>query len=801
MHRMKLMHVNAFNQNKSSVADGNVVQIIKEEPKEKEEPIEEEVEEPVKIIEKVAISGMFRDNKRRIDMVLVVEDKPFAEAADTLKTDFLTNIVKTGLQVEVEPGVMSAHKNLLFIKIHAPDRIITEYGEIFGVKRHFVENHLDSLNPILTIMKDTERDWIKLIRKNYSKSIGYSYFERSLIVYKILLHLPFGDQANHYGINRLLERNVLLDAYALHDGPYHFMPDQSVVGSNARQILYYEWSGFKNIFKSQPLHLIHEYFGPKCEKWRRCPHRELTEYCYSMDINILLDHPYLAYFSLFTVLWAFTFITLWKRKEYILKWMWELNGVDLYYKNANRPEYERNYRQLGKSLITGLVYNENRLYKLLRFLFTKGLVLVYLWAIPAMMRKTMIEHDIFYDKSKIWRRRKDKRRDYRVLAMFQTRNILTVSVLEMMYHVLSTVIVRFENHSTYKAYEESLVMKEFGFSFISIYSYMGYIGWLVDQLRIFLGACIGNVRLSPMVIVHNFLSRWTQSPWEVEKYCLRYCWPFTCIIELSILVTATLLVKSVVFHALNFILRLRTFFFHSRDDTVPCWEREYTLNNVDEGFLLRRYHFHAFQFCMATLFVVACPLAPLLMFVLNFFELRYIASQLIMTSRRPLHIRKPGIGVWNKIFTFIAYASIITNVATLIFTTRLILRYYMDLKKIPTKNIFEKIITRLETAFVYTPTCYSNDILIDIQTYWPLPRVFFKGLQPRLFTSPMTYQLHLYKMGFLLLFVHFTGLYAFIIKHLFPPYKREIEETKAAERRIKTLYYHYKKVNPNPKKK
>ncbi|XP_064076867.1 anoctamin-5-like [Vanessa tameamea] len=282
---------------------------------------------------------MFRDNKRRIDLVLVVEDKPLAEATDTLKTDFLTNIVKTGLQVEVEPGVMSAHKNLLFMKIHAPDHVIKDYGEIFGVKRHFVENHLDSLNPILTCMKNTETDWIKLIRNNYSKSNGYSYFERSLIVYKILLHLPFGDQANHYGINRLLERNILLDAYALHDGPYHFMPDQSVVGSNARQILYYEWSGFQNIFKSQPLHLIHEYFGPKCEEWHRCPHRRLTQYCNSMDINILLDHPYLGYFSLFTVLWAFTFITLWKRKEYFLKWIWELNGVDLYYKNANRSAH------------------------------------------------------------------------------------------------------------------------------------------------------------------------------------------------------------------------------------------------------------------------------------------------------------------------------------------------------------------------------------------------------------------------------------------------------------------------------
>ncbi|XP_046973832.1 anoctamin-5-like [Vanessa cardui] len=277
IHRLKIVHEDASNQNKASEADGIIEQLIEEEPKVKEEPEqekkekegkeeeeEEEESQPIKIIEKTAIMGKFIDEKRRIDLVLVVEDKPLSVDTDTIKTDFLTNIIKTGLQIEVEPGVMGAHKNLLFIKIHAPDHVITEYGEIFGIKRHFVESHLDSTNPILPCMKNKQRDWINLIRKNYSKGTDmYSYYERSLIVYKILLNLPFGNAANHYSINRLLERNIILDAYALHDGPYRFMPDQTVFGSNARQILYYKWSGFTNMFKFQPLHLIHEYFGPQ----------------------------------------------------------------------------------------------------------------------------------------------------------------------------------------------------------------------------------------------------------------------------------------------------------------------------------------------------------------------------------------------------------------------------------------------------------------------------------------------------------------------------------------------------------
>ncbi|XP_050352362.1 anoctamin-5-like [Nymphalis io] len=679
IHRIKLLHENANNQNKSSAADVDIVQKI-EEPEEDVEPIE--------VIEKIANTGIFRDNVRRIDMVLVVEDNPLS-AADSLKTDFLTNVIKTGIEVEIEPGVMSAHKNLLFIKIHAPDHVITEYGEIFGTTRYFTENHLDSMST-----KFMEKDWIKIIRNNYSKPNGYSNFERSLIVYKILSHLPFGDQANHYGIGRLLRNNIILDAYALHDGPYFFIPEQTVVGSNARQILYYSWVGFQNVFKFQPLHLIHEYFGPtiafyfafygylnkalaiasiagiittvwplcngeenlrklvckdsremcqQCEIKARCPLRISSEYCLSMTINILLDHPYTVFYSLFTVFWAFTFITFWKRKEYFLKWMWELNGVHLYYKSTSRPEFEINYRPLRKSFITGLIYKENGFQIIIRFLFTKGPILLYI------------------------------------------------------YSFLAYIIVHLlENHSTYKAYEESLIMKEFGFSMISIFSYMGYIAWMVAGVRAYLTRCwFWFENQDPMMILNRVLSRWPKSPWINNMACHRYCWPFTCIIELSILLMVTLVVKFVVVRAVIYNKSLRIGCNGIRNTTVPCWEREYTLNKVDESFLSKRYHFLALQFSMATLFGLAFPLAPLLMLLLNICDLRYTASHLVLTCRRPLLIRKPGIGVWNKILTFIAVTAIITNALTLILTTRMTQRYFMEAENITVVETLDRFTSLL----------------------------------------------------------------------------------------------------------
>lgn len=67
---------------------------------------------------------------------------------------------------------MPAHKKLSFIKIHAPNKVLTEYGETFGVKRYFVDSHLNSISPKVTKLtkifnffkNENEREWIKIVR-------------------------------------------------------------------------------------------------------------------------------------------------------------------------------------------------------------------------------------------------------------------------------------------------------------------------------------------------------------------------------------------------------------------------------------------------------------------------------------------------------------------------------------------------------------------------------------------------------------------------------------------------------------
>ncbi|KPI93251.1 Anoctamin-5 [Papilio xuthus] len=163
----------------------------------------------------------FRDGVRKIDLILVVKDEENI-ITDTMKNNFLTNIVKTGFEIEFEKGVIARAEH---------------------------------------IMSYNEREWINLIRKQYTQPLEYSSLERSLVVYMTLLNVPFGDRQNYIGLERLMKRNIVIDAYALHDGPYFITQDATNI--NARQILFYNWVGFRNIFTRQPLNVVHEYFGPK----------------------------------------------------------------------------------------------------------------------------------------------------------------------------------------------------------------------------------------------------------------------------------------------------------------------------------------------------------------------------------------------------------------------------------------------------------------------------------------------------------------------------------------------------------
>ncbi|KPJ19211.1 Anoctamin-5 [Papilio machaon] len=263
----------------------------------------------------------FRDGVRKIDLILVVKDEENL-IADPMKNNFLTNIVKTGLQIEFEKGVLPHNKKLIFFKVHCPNDLLNNLRHAFGI--NYVQ-----IARAEHIMSDRERDWINLIRKEYTQPLQYSSLERSLIVYMTLLNVPFGDRQNYIGMERLIKRKVVIDAYALHDGPYFITQDASSI--NARQILFYNWVGITNIFTRQPLNLVQEYFGPKVAL-------------------------YFAYYGLYNIFLAIASIV--ALITLFLAIFLNENYMDL------RPEFKGNHGTARKSNKTGIVIDKHYVSKI-----------------------------------------------------------------------------------------------------------------------------------------------------------------------------------------------------------------------------------------------------------------------------------------------------------------------------------------------------------------------------------------------------------------------------------------------------
>lgn len=73
--------------------------------------------------------------------------------------------------------------------------------------------------------------------------------------------------------------------------------------------------------------------------------------------------------------------------------------------------------------------------------------------------------------------------------------------------------------------------------------------------------------------------------------------------------------------------------------------------------------FAVLQFGFITIFVAACPLAPLFALVNNWVEVRLDAQKFVCEYRRPVAERAQDIGIWFTILQVITHLAVISNVS------------------------------------------------------------------------------------------------------------------------------------------
>ncbi|XP_043938535.1 anoctamin-5 isoform X2 [Protopterus annectens] len=232
-------------------------------------------------------SIFFRDGMRRIDFVLSYVDDPSKEGEKKVerRKEFEINLMKSGLDVEIEDKKESEDGKTYFVKLHASWDVLCTYAEVLKIKLPIKkndippsrENPLDYLFKPFRLPKDVmnpEPDYFTAPFNKQRQELFHiedkdTFFTpsvRNRIVYYMLSRCLYGHEEEtgkrKFGIKRLLNNNTYTAAYPLHDCQYwKKSPDKKC--ENERYTLYMEWARFIRFYKEQPLDLIRKYYGEK----------------------------------------------------------------------------------------------------------------------------------------------------------------------------------------------------------------------------------------------------------------------------------------------------------------------------------------------------------------------------------------------------------------------------------------------------------------------------------------------------------------------------------------------------------
>ncbi|GBP81847.1 Anoctamin-6 [Eumeta japonica] len=248
-------------------------------------------------------SLMFRDGRRRIDMVLAYEEEDYgvmteaeARRRDYRRT-FQENLIKEGLELELENKCLSFDEKTWFLKIHIPWKTEMRLAEVTGMKlptKRFITISVRAWSD----EKQGERDkkwhskcrrlWKRLYEYEHSRidpdpsfyaatdqrgvrreeqflvkdrHTQFSPAQRSLLVMQILLRAKYDNNETKMGIRRLLNDSTYLACFPLHEGRYD--ADGPNGAMTDRRLLYLEWARPSKWYKKQPLWMVRRYFGEK----------------------------------------------------------------------------------------------------------------------------------------------------------------------------------------------------------------------------------------------------------------------------------------------------------------------------------------------------------------------------------------------------------------------------------------------------------------------------------------------------------------------------------------------------------
>ncbi|OAD62918.1 Anoctamin-4, partial [Eufriesea mexicana] len=737
----------------------------------------------------------FRDGRRRIDIVLVYHEESngvMTEIEARRKEQrrvFQQNLLKEGLQLELEPKENSFDGKTYFLKLHIPWKIKVQYAEVMNLKlptKRFITISVKAWQGNENV-KERPKFWEKWIRwikrihtwdtKKYpeepsfydsidpgdreerfvvkDRDTAYTPAQRSLIVMQILLRARYDENHEKAGIRRLLADGTYIDCFSLHEGPYNRPGLNGEILD--RHLLYLIWARPSQWYKKQPLWLIRRYFGekvalyfawlgfytkclyapaivgflcfmygvgsmdgpdnipskeicdpniagnitlcPLCDK--ACSYQKLGDSCIFSKLTYLFDNPATVFFAIFMSFWATTFLELWKRRQAVIIWEWDLQNVES--DEEPRPEFETTVKTFRINPVT----REREPYlpvwsKALRACATGSMVFFMICVVLGAVLGTIISRislvSVFYGGGGPFLKKHAKIFTSMTAALI---NLVIIMILTRVYHRLARWMVNMENPRTQTEYESSFTFKIFLFEFVNFYSSLIYIAFFKG--RFFVHPGDADARSS-----------------EFFRIKTDVCDPAGCLSEVCIQLAIIMIGKQCFNNFVEILSpklwnwwRKRNHVAATKDHGRPYtyWEKDYQLQDPGRLALFDEYLEMILQYGFVTLFVAAFPLAPLFALLNNIAEIRLDAYKMVKEARRPLAERVEDIGAWYGILRGVTYVAVVSNAFVIAYTSDFIPRSVYAIVYSPTEDLVGYIDSSLSE---FNTSDYRDDMKSDI---------------------------------------------------------------------------------------
>lgn len=466
-------------------------------------------------------------------------------------------------------------------------------------------------------------------------------FKRSnrlkLIYY--MIQAPAHEGGMNYPIEKMLKKNKILALYPLHD-------------KNSLEILTKNWLNFCQFPWNQPINLIKEYFGEKIGLYFSFMGIYTQALIFPSILGIICQiivwktgnwsHPIIPFYSLFISIWVVIFLELWKRQQKDLSLKWGTQYFEE--EEPDRPEFTG---EPIRSYINGkpTIYFPPRKQTFLMCQSTTVINFLVVMVIGVVSAIYVLRFRLYVSIGG------------NASIVASALNSVQIVIFNMIYNTIAVYLNNYENHRTATAYDDSLITKLFIFQFVNSYASFYFLAFIAPYIA------------RPSHLDDD----------GSEGDYVGECGASDCMIPLSVNLGIIFFMNLTVNNVIEVVVPIIMNKLKTKSETkgtqnsekLSLPERQYLLQEYDVGMnVLKEYAETAVQFGLMTVFISALPIATLIAFIYNAFEIKLDAWKLLKVYQRPIPKIAEDWGAWEHVFSILAIVGVVTNAGLICFTMK-----------------------------------------------------------------------------------------------------------------------------------